>query len=643
MLQKLLRISAASLGALLLAACSGLAGEPAVVSTLVPMPTARPTVQPAAATAPIAIDLVQGERIFAENCTRCHGIGGAGDGELVQNGSISEIPDFTDPLSIAGRTPAEYFDVITNGRLDKLMPPWINSLSEAERWAVTMYSYSLAYTPELLATGEQLFATQCLNCHGADGRGVNNVPALSALTNLNEADLLALVTNGRGQMPAFNELDAQALSAVSAYARSLTWRGTAAVDIVDVPPPASTEEASASAALTPSAQMPSDVIGSVSGRVVAGTAGMNLPLESDATLHIFDTQGGEQTLSATIDSGGAYAFADVPLRHGQAYIVSVQTQEGMFVSDTSYAVPGISEMSMDVTVFETTSDVSVVSLEDMAFQIDAGEISVQVVQLMKFVNISDRIYVQPLGPGVPRHSLVFTLPEGATLSQSGTDLNRFSLSDDGRLLLDTWPLIPGEEHIVHLVYTWPLLEQGTLRQPFDYAYAGPGVEVFANADRIGIAADGLTAESEMTFNNQRYVSYRVPAPASAGSTLDFNITLRPPQAATTAGAPSSNATLAIVFIAAGIGSLGLAGVLYLRSNRHPQPATAAPLDPREQTQTLMQQIAALDEQYEAGKVSEAQYETKRAALKTELARLMKTQAEAAPTPKKGSKKQGKKK
>src|SRR5690606_9744850 len=43
-------------------------------------------------------------------------------------------------------------DVITNGRIEKLMPPWEDALNEEERRAVAEYAYSLAdETPVAMA------------------------------------------------------------------------------------------------------------------------------------------------------------------------------------------------------------------------------------------------------------------------------------------------------------------------------------------------------------------------------------------------------------------------------------------------------------------------------------------------------------
>ena len=112
--------------ALVLAACGGLGGEPRIVATQLP-PTAAPQdlgypVEPP--------DLALGAALFAENCTACHGPRGQGNGELVASGQVPPPPDFTDPETAGALTPAEWFDVITHGRIEKRMPPWQDALTD---------------------------------------------------------------------------------------------------------------------------------------------------------------------------------------------------------------------------------------------------------------------------------------------------------------------------------------------------------------------------------------------------------------------------------------------------------------------------------------------------------------------------------
>ena len=121
--------------ALGLAGCGGLGGEPQIVATFTP-PTAEVLWQP---------DISNGARIFADNCTECHGILGDGRGDLVAAGSVPQPLDMTDLRLTAAKSPLEWFEIITEGRIENLMPPWSNALSEGERWDVALYAYTLAY------------------------------------------------------------------------------------------------------------------------------------------------------------------------------------------------------------------------------------------------------------------------------------------------------------------------------------------------------------------------------------------------------------------------------------------------------------------------------------------------------------------
>jgi mono/diheme cytochrome c family protein len=111
--------------------------------TRTPVPP-TPTVIPADVVAQVlqTVDLELGAKIYAENCTACHGPSGHGDGESVRSGAIPNVPDFHDPSARMAHTPEAIFAVISDGRMEKFMPPWSSYFSEAERWAVALYVYS---------------------------------------------------------------------------------------------------------------------------------------------------------------------------------------------------------------------------------------------------------------------------------------------------------------------------------------------------------------------------------------------------------------------------------------------------------------------------------------------------------------------
>jgi mono/diheme cytochrome c family protein len=118
----------AGLGALFaLTACDGLAGEPQVVSTLPPV-IARPTIA-----AQVAVLSGPAVPLYLQNCAPCHGDAGRGDGPVMRTGQIPSIPDLTDPSTMSVHTLEEIYQVITEGRVDKLMPNWNNALSDEQR------------------------------------------------------------------------------------------------------------------------------------------------------------------------------------------------------------------------------------------------------------------------------------------------------------------------------------------------------------------------------------------------------------------------------------------------------------------------------------------------------------------------------
>jgi mono/diheme cytochrome c family protein len=73
-----------------------------------------------------------GARLYATNCSSCHGSHGQGNGTMpaVAEGATQSAPD------------GAVFWFITNGAPDKGMPSW-SSLSERQRWQIVSYVKSL--------------------------------------------------------------------------------------------------------------------------------------------------------------------------------------------------------------------------------------------------------------------------------------------------------------------------------------------------------------------------------------------------------------------------------------------------------------------------------------------------------------------
>lgn len=216
-------------GLLLLAAC----GQPDEPSALV-MPTPRFTSVPDVGYPLEAPDMALGARVFAGKCTACHGERGLADGPMVRAGAAPTPPKLAEMETSWDKTPQERFAFIAAGKIERMMPPWKDALPEAERWAVTYFTYTLHYTPERLAEGRAVWETACADCHGQSGRGdgpkaadinrpVGDLTDPVEMMTLSDKALYTIITEGVGDsMPAFlDDLTDDQHRAVVAYTRAL--------------------------------------------------------------------------------------------------------------------------------------------------------------------------------------------------------------------------------------------------------------------------------------------------------------------------------------------------------------------------------------------------------------------------------------
>ena len=79
-------------------------------------------------------DATAGKKIFAENCSSCHGDAGKGNQEL-------GAPDLTDKIWLYGGDEATLVETITNGR-GGVMPAWVDRLDPSTIKALAVYVHS---------------------------------------------------------------------------------------------------------------------------------------------------------------------------------------------------------------------------------------------------------------------------------------------------------------------------------------------------------------------------------------------------------------------------------------------------------------------------------------------------------------------
>ena len=164
--------------------------------------------------------------LFQNNCAQCHGSDGGG---------AKGFPNLTDRNWQWGGDADTVVATITGGRIGA-MPPWGPVIGADGVRQVVAYVQTLsggAADGALAASGKTVFETNCVACHGQDGKGnpLVGAPNLTDKTWLyggDETTITETVTNGRnGQMPAFNErLGAERVKLLAAYATRLAGSGS---------------------------------------------------------------------------------------------------------------------------------------------------------------------------------------------------------------------------------------------------------------------------------------------------------------------------------------------------------------------------------------------------------------------------------
>lgn len=146
-----------------------------------------------------------GQRLFLTYCAQCHGADARG---------AKGFPNLTDSDWLYGGEPATIQTTIAGGR-NGVMPPLGAALGGDGTKDVANYVRSLsglAHDSLRAARGKELFAANCVACHGPEGKGMTalGAPNLTDKTWLygsSEATIIETVTKGRNnQMPAFKEL-----------------------------------------------------------------------------------------------------------------------------------------------------------------------------------------------------------------------------------------------------------------------------------------------------------------------------------------------------------------------------------------------------------------------------------------------------
>ncbi len=636
-------------------------------------PTPGPTMSPLFPQNPP--DLVSGAAIFAEKCAPCHGDRGLGDGPM--SAQLQKPPAAIGKPDI-GRSavPANWYTVVTEGNINSFMPPFRAGLSDQQRWDVVAFAISLGGStlPEA-ETGKAVYIAKCSECHGPAGDVLpaSNFTDQALMAKLSQNDIAGFINRGVGKMTGFGGLMSDAdIYAVSAYVRTYTVGAAPAVVAATATPipatatptvaaltatsdisvatsadttgtpqvtsaPSNTSVVTATSAVTAT---PTELIGSISGKVINGSGG-SVPSTLTAVLHVFEHNTTTQKFSevstqeAPITAQGAFSFKQIVMPPNRAFYISTNYANTEYQSDPAFPTAGQTTFDLPITIYDTTTDTSGLLADQVHILLDYTKPDiVQVIQFYIITNPGNKTVI-PLSKGGP--VVKISLPLGFTNLQfeQGALGERYIKTEDG--FADSTPISPGmKQYQIVFAFDLPLPKPGLFGgQKLQFTQMIP---VKSNAVSVlvpqGVTVEGknITANGTQDMGSGTTYDVFVAGAFEPGGKLDVSASGLPKGTSQVATGISS--TQSIIF---GIGAFGLVLIVagaWLFWRERKSSGDDEDEDDNEDdddddqedgisTQDdLMDAIVALDDQYKAGNISEPAYKERRAELKAKLKRLL---------------------
>jgi mono/diheme cytochrome c family protein len=569
-------------------------------------------------------DATAGRDAFNDNCASCHGQLAMGDGRAVSQLSGNIPTAMADPDYLRTAVPAEMFSVITEGRIDKLMPPFgsgtenVDPLPTAQRWDIIGYIYSLGTPSDSIDIGQAIYEENCLDCHGEQGQGdgpaagdLETEPAdfsdLGYWSQASNQDVFDVLVDGppvQGHEDiGLDSINEEEIWSVVDYLRTFSYQ------FLDAHAPfRPLEEAT------------------VIGNIVNGTTGESFFEENAvAELRAYN-QGLQETLVLTtpIDIEGGFLFELTDVPQDQFYRVSVFYNGVEFGSDFGGLTPTDPELELPITVFETSTDPTTLSIERLHQILSFFEGGVSVNELYVVNNNSETVYIGESG-NADEGTFEMVLPGDAqeiSFQRAFGSLDEFIPANElvftGRGWADTFPLRPGPSSVILLAsYVLPYEDGVTISHPILYSTSAVNLVV----PDAGVA---LTDEEEWVDMGQRSmgsinVSNFGKSDLPAGSVLTVNLEGEPDLEPVSPGTITlDNQSELLIGLAVALLVIGVAAVFIWKWKQEPVDAGLTESYSRED---LLQAIADLDDDFELGRISEDRYHSEREDLKSELVAL----------------------
>jgi len=349
----------------------------------------------------------------------------------------------------------------------------------------------------------------------------------------------------------------------------------------------------------------------VVGQVTNGTSGGTVPPDLPITIHVFSGMEETAAYTATLAADASFHLDDLIVEGGETFVARTAYQGVLYFSDPVTLEPGQQELSLPIAIYEVTDDATAVVVTQLHIFLGRAGDRLQVGEYYLISNAGDRTYVGVRDPETgQRVTLPLTLPEGAEgLHFEDAGLGERFL-ERGEGFVDTEPVVPGAATVeISFGYELPYREGQSVVRVFEVPVAS--VVLVPMEEDLALEGEGLTLVDSQDAEMWPSLSY-AGGPLAAGEPLAFTVTRHMAGGQggrgveEQGGGEAGETAIGLVALAAAVVAVYL---LWRSPAPGPLPAWARP---------LVEEIAALDADFEAGAVTEGAYRKKRKALKRRL-------------------------
>lgn len=385
--------------------------------------------------------------------------------------------------------------------------------------------------------------------------------------------------------------------------------------------------------------------GRISGQLLDGT-NHNAPLAGQQiTLQVVQSGNAQDVSSTTTDAKGNYTFANLATDKTLSYAVYTRYQGAQYVSEL-VVLDSKSVQQVNLTVYEamtSTAHVAIIEATVLLHEPDVQKGTMTVSEIFFFKNLDNTTYVGSLdaSKGKP-NALLFSLPTGARNIILGANFNGYTVIQVDHGFASDAALLPGDSQY-SFSYEVPYT---TSSYDFTFTNFYPTVQlsVLVPPD-IHATTDVLSSAGLTTASQHPYRLFRANK-LLANQQIHMQLQGLPAQTAASLPTLANNNTLwlivgillmlIIIAVTSFVARRTFIGGTTKRStsrrdhtNTKQRSASGRTHKHERETddarQVLLEELLELDKAHEAGKLSKAVYQERRAKVKARLRSLMREQ------------------